>query len=321
MFLIHNAPEQAPLLAAALVGACRLPEGWPSASQPRVLHVLFEKLLGFHADFERLAPVEPHEVAAALPEPDQRRELIELMATMEMMCRPIPAALRLRVEEWAEALGVKDRVLTLARDLAYQAQFRATADFYRLNWIGEDAPRHDAHFADLLKLHGPTAYALTLEADPSERDRWARLESCPEGSLGRALWLFYQQRGFKLPGEVGGATPALAKHDWVHVIADYDTTAIGELEVTAFMASASQTPGAMLGFVGAVSLYETGLLHSVVTHAYSQTMSSPGGAERVAAAIQSGKNCRVDPLHGLDYFGMAEEPLEDVRRAWGLAAD
>lgn len=34
MFLIHNTPEQALLLAAALVGACRLPDGWPSANQP-----------------------------------------------------------------------------------------------------------------------------------------------------------------------------------------------------------------------------------------------------------------------------------------------
>ncbi len=320
MFLIHNSPEQAPLLASALVGACRLPDGWPSPAQPRVLAVLFEKLLGFDGDFDQLAPAEPAVVAAALSDHEQRRELIELMATMEMMCRPIPNALQDQIEGWAVALGVEDRVLTLARDLASQARSQATADFYRLNWIGDGAPQKERHFDELVKINGPAAYALTIEPDAGETARWARLASCPEGSLGRTLWQFYLDHGFKLPGEIGGASPALARHDWVHVIAGYETTAIGELEVTAFMASASRTPGAMLGFVGAVSLYETGLLQSVVTHSYSQTLSGPDGAERVAAAIQKGRKCRIDPLDRIDYFTIADQPLEQIRRDWGLVS-
>lgn len=320
MFLIHNSPEQAPLLAAALVGACRSADGWPTPNQPKVLAVLFEKLLGFSADFDKLAAAKPDEVAAALPDHDQRRELIELMATMEMLCRPIPTKLQMEVEKWAAALEVEDRVLTLARDLASQAQLQATADFYRMNWIGEGAPEKTPHFQELLKNHGPSAYALTIEADPAETRRWTGLESCPEGSLGLALWRFYRRHNFKLPGEVGGATAALARHDWVHVIAGYETTAIGELEVTAFMASASRAPGAMLGFVGAVSLYETGLLQSVVTHSFSDTLSGPGGADRVAAAILKGRDCLADPLLGIDYFSMANEPLDRIRRDWGLTA-
>jgi hypothetical protein len=86
------------------------------------------------------------------------------------------------------------------------------------------------------------------------------------------------------------------------------------------MASASRTPGAMLGFVGAVSLYETGLLQSVVTHSYSQTLSGPDGAERVAAAIQKGRKCRIDPLDRIDYFTIADQPLEQIRRDWGLVS-
>lgn len=293
-------------------------DGWPSPAQPKVLTVLFEKLLGFHADFETLQGALPEEIANALPDPDQRRELVELMATMEMMCRPIPRAVQNEVERWARVLGVEDRVLTLARDLASQAELQATADFYRLNWIGDGAPQDQPHFQELLRENGPTAYALTIEPDSEETKRWARLESCREGSLGQALWQFYQRHDFKLPGEVGGATPALARHDWVHVIAGYETTAIGELEVTAFMASASRMPGAMLGFVGAVSLYETGLLQSVVTHSYSETLSGPGGAERVAAAIQKGKKCLVDPLLGVDYFSIADIPLDEIRREWGI---
>ena len=98
MFLVHNKPQQAPLLAAAIVGACRLEGGWPTPLQPQLLEVLFEGLLGYKADFHTLAPVSAEAVAAALTSPQQRHELVELMVLMELLCRPIPAPLRESVE-------------------------------------------------------------------------------------------------------------------------------------------------------------------------------------------------------------------------------
>lgn len=321
MFLIHNRPEQAPLLAAAALGACRLPSGWPSPTQPELLTVLFERLLGVAVDLERLVPAQPEQVAAALPDPEQRRELIELLVLLELLCRPIPSALQRSIERWAKALAVADQVLVLARDLSRRSQAIATADFYRLNWIGEGDPQQDPHFQALLEHYGTAAYALTVEPDPVELRRWQALARCPAGSLGRGLWDFYQQRGFRLPGEVGAANAALAHHDWVHLLAGYDTTPIGELEVTAFMAAASRSRGAMLGFLGAVSIYETGLLRSVVLGSdYARTLSAPGAVERVAAAIQRGATCRVDPLCDVDYFALADQPLTQIRCDWGLEA-
>ena len=321
MFLIHNSPEQAPLLAAAAVGACRLPSGWPSPAQPELLTALFERLLGVAVDLEGLEPAEPEQVAEALPDAEQRRELIELLVLLELLCRPIPIPLQRSLERWAEALAVEDQVLVLARDLSRRSQAIATADFYRLNWIGEGDPQQDPHFQALLEHYGAAAYALTMEADPEELRRWQALAACPQGSLGQGLWDFYQQRGFRLPGEVGAANAALAHHDWVHLLAGYDTTPIGELEVTAFMAAASRSRGAMLGFLGAVSIYETGLLRSVVLGVEcAHSLTAPGALERVAAAIQRGAACRVDPLLEVDYFALADQPLERIRRDWGLEA-
>jgi hypothetical protein len=91
------------------------------------------------------------------------------------------------------------------------------------------------------------------------------------------------------------------------------------LEVTAFMAAASASPGAMLGFLGAVSIYETGLLQSVVLNqAYGRTLSDPTARERLATAIQRGARCSVDPLQGVDYFALADCPLSTIRTQWGL---
>ena len=64
------------------------------------------------------------------------------------------------------------------------------------------------------------------------------------------------------------------------MLADFDTTPMGEMEVTAFQAAASTLPGATLGFIGAVSIFQTGLLPSlVVPPGYSHALEEPGGPE------------------------------------------
>lgn len=316
MFLIHTSAAQAPLLAAAVVGACR-GKGWDVPLQPRFLSVLFEKLLGFVADFNTLEPTTPQAIRDALPSLEQRRELIELMVTVELLSDPIPSWLSTSIEQWAKALEVEDNSLLLARDLAQKATATAMADFYRLNWIGTlDQKQPD--FQNKLARDGMKAWALTVEADLEEARRWNELENCPAGSLGRALWDFYQKRGFAVPGIPGAANEAVAHHDWIHVLADYDTTPLGEMEVTAFMASSSRLPGATLGFMGTVSIYESGLLPSlVVPPGYNHSLSVPQGPERIADAIRRGKACNQDPLM-TDYFAIASCPLDELRRSWGI---
>ncbi len=317
MFLIHSSLDQAPLLAAAVVGACR-GEGWLNPLQPRFLGVLFDRLLGFKADFDRLAPCTPEEVLQALPTAEQRLELVELMVTLEMLCDAIPAELEASIEHWAAILGVDDRSLRLARDLAAHASAQALLDFYRYNWVGEQHRLNPA-FEGLLARHGKWAYALTVEPDPAEASRWRALEHCQAGSIGRALWDFYQQRGFGFPGEPGAANAALARHDWLHVLAEFDTTPIGELEVTAFQAAASTLPGATLGFIGAVSILQTGLLPSlVVPPGRHHALDAPGGPERIADAIRRGRACRRDVFREIDFFAVADDPLPSCRSRWGI---
>ena len=201
MFLIHSTVDQAPLQAAALVGACR-GDGWQTPLQPRFLGVLFHQLLGYEADFDQIPGLSAEAVAEALPTAEQRLELVELMVTLEMLCDSIPAALEASIEHWAGVLGVEDRSLRLARDLAAHASAQALHDFYRYDWVGEQDILSPA-FEGLLARYGDQAYALTVEPDPIEAARWRALEQCPAGSIGRSLWDFYQERGFGFPGEPG----------------------------------------------------------------------------------------------------------------------
>ena len=124
----------------------------------------------------------------------------------------------------------------------------------------------------------------------------------------------------KVPGQLGSVNIAVAQHDWEHVLADYSTTLMGEIEVISFQTSATRTPGAMLGLVGVLALYESGLMPAslIVSHPASHNLSAPGGVERMAEAIARGAACNIDLLLDGDFFQHAHEPLEEIRARFAI---
>jgi hypothetical protein len=318
MFLIHTPHEHAEIVARAVVGACRL-DGWQSPVQPRLLHTLFNRLLGQDLDFEKIEPLSAAEVAATLSSAEERQELIHLMVAVEMLCNPLPERLERSVVQWATALHVHERDLLYARELARGELTKAVHDFYRMNWIG-DLDRRSPEFETLLRRAGDKAYALTVEADPVEAARWSALAVCPQGSLGRSLWEFYQMRGFQCPGQPGAVNAALAQHDWIHVLADYGTTPMGEIETSSFYNAATRTSSAMLALLGILALFESGLMPAtvVVSKQPGHALSAPGGIERMADAVERGAACSTDHLLNVDFFQHANEPLEQIRARFAI---
>ena len=318
MFLIHTPRDHAETVARAVVGACRL-DGWGSPVQPQLLHTLFNRLLGQDLDFEKLPPLGPSDVANVLRTQAERDELIQLMTVMEILCNPLSPRVEQSVAQWAHALHVQERSLTYLRDLVRGEVAKSVHDFYRLNYVG-DLDRREPGFKPLISRVGDKAYALTVEADEAEATKWKGLGRNPSGSIGRAVFDFYGMRGFKFPGEAGGVNGAIAQHDWVHVLADYGTTPLGEIEVASFQTAATRTPGAMLGLVGVLALFESGVMPaSLLVHDQKgHALAEPGAIDRMAEAVARGKQCRKDVLLDVDFFKYASEPLEGLRTQFGI---
>ncbi|HSF57131.1 MAG TPA: hypothetical protein VLD83_03605 [Candidatus Binatia bacterium] len=163
-------------------------------------------------------------------------------------------------------------------DLARGELSKAVHDFYRLNWIG-DLDRRSPDFDALLRHAGDKAYALTVKTDDTEASRCNALGSCPLDSIGHTVWDFYQMRGFAFPGQPGSVNVAVAQHDWIHVLADYGTTPMGEIEASAFYNSTT-APGAMLGLIGVLALFESSLMPAslVVPKQAGHNLSAPGAS-------------------------------------------
>lgn len=327
MFFSSLAPADAPLMARAVASVLAESRVEVTPLQDRWLRVVFERLLDFSWDRQGLLPIAPVAIRQQWPDHGRRLELIELLASLEMLCNPIPLGLFEAVNHWASALMIESGALTLLRELARHHHHRATRAWYRLSWFGQHALSNPQQL-DELAAHGVMAIALTFEADPQEAARWRALADCPPRSLGQALFALLDRNGVGFPGEVGATHPTLALHDWIHIITNLPVNPLGEIATAAYIAAASRSSDATLAFLGTISIFEASLLeyHLQLSdpdcppelQRFSGALSQPGAIEAVAEAIQAGRRCPLDPLRDVDYFAVAHQDLRQIRLQWLL---
>jgi ubiquinone biosynthesis protein Coq4 len=319
MFLKKIHPKDAQIAASAIIGACRL-DGWTHELQPQLLHILFKNLLDFECDFKTFPGSSAQAIGDVFQDHESRSEIIDLMLMVEALCADIPEEVISSVSKYADYLGVSNERINMLRDLAKHSIAKAQEDFYRNNYFS-DRDLAIENFHALVKSHGLPAYIIGVEDDPLEVMRWEALFHLPEESFGKHLWNFYKKRGFVFPGTAGGVNSAVAHHDWIHVLVDYDSDGIGEIEVAAFSAMATNSDSPVMNFLGVLSIFQGGLLKSLVASAnphLGHDLEVSNGMERVINALQRGRECNMDLILGMNFFEHASRPLETLRREWNI---
>ena len=307
-------------ISQGMMSATTGPDG-PTETQQLLIDAVCHAMTGFPAasGTER---VTPEEFALGLARRDLafRSRIVQLMVLQALVLRPIPVQVVDQVTRFAAELGVDEGMLEVAQRFAEGSLGLAAFDFDRNGYTAHLPPETAG------ALHAGRELASAWDvavADPDLAARWTALERLPEGSLGRKVAEFYQARGFTYPGQPASAPPLLAQHDWVHVIADYGTTVESELEVFALIARANDDMKAFSLLAMVVSLFETGYLRTGAGLFESDTghLSRQGMATRVADAMRRGALCEgsVDFM-ATDWFELAAEPLDAVRRHFGIPA-
>jgi len=286
-------------------------DGELTPTQTNLLTAVGGHLLGVETPIADLAPITPTELAGAVTDPEVRVRVVHGMVALEIIAEPVSAAVHDQVVAFASALGVDEAMLSVAHDYADGAMDQATQDFLRNSYIAEYYGRQDPSAASPLDHKAD---------DPELAAKWEALASCPPGSHGRLVWDFYQMRGFAFPGTAGAVDPLLAQHDWVHCLADYGTSATGEIEVFTFLGSAIPDPKGFSYCVIILGLFETGNVAFVpgVATARPGHLSEPGGTTRFADALRRGMALKLDVMGGVDWFATADRPIEEVRQKLGV---
>jgi hypothetical protein len=312
-------------VAGAFTQALRGPDGLTEL-QRLVLHAMTKSLTGFDIPYDTVRSVSPAELGQQLADRSAmfRRRIVQIMLIGELLMRPIPKDVSARVEEYAAELGVCDDMFGIARRLAEGSLGLALFDFqrsgYQGSWEFDD-------YAD--SLHTRKRLASAWDENPNDPElaaRWAALEHCAPHTLGRGVFEFYDARGFHFPGTPGSAPPLLAQHDWLHVLCDYGSTVECEVEVFSFIARANDDPQAFSLQAMVLNLFETGYLRAGaglfeydIGHLSRTTEHAEKMATRMADAMYRAAKCaHKDDLLKVDWFSLADRPLDDVRRAFNI---
>jgi hypothetical protein len=311
----HNI-EEVTLVARGIATAVA-PETGLTEVQAQLLEAIASALTGLSVDYRALEPLGPDELADVLAGRSlmYRQRIVHHMVFGELVLRPLPIVVAHRVAKYAEALGVKDDFVRVARRYAQGA--------YGLAWMDLERNGFVEHVRDADEAGEPRRPATRPPFEPAKVDeelaaRWIAFEDLPAGSLGRSVWEMYDGRGFALPGTPGGAPQYLAQHDFVHVLADYGTNLRGELEVFAFIGRADPDPKGFAWLATLTGLFETGYISGAgffERDVRDHNVRAPGMQHRLADAIRRGKlvcdRYGVD-LFEVDYYDLAGRPVEEV---------
>jgi hypothetical protein len=280
-------------------------------TQSAVLGAVARDIFGVDAAIDQLGYLSASELAATL-DPVLSRGAVRGMVTLEIVGDPVQPDVTARVETYAKALAVDEGMLAVARDYSKGALDVAQADFMRNSYVLDYYTKHPNDGTLHRTVRGPDE---RTSIDPALEAKWKTLETCRDGSLGRTVWDFYQQRGFALPGSPGSVDPLLAQHDFVHCVADYGTSATGEIEVFSFIAAAIPDARGFSYLVVILGLFETGNVVAVPGVATKSPghLQLPGGTQRMSDAIRRGALLGTDVMGGIDWFDYADSPIDDVR--------
>jgi len=315
----HDA-EEVHLVARGIATAVA-PETGLTDVQADLLEAIANALTGVAVDYRALEPLSRDELARVLAGRDleYRQRIVHHMVLAEMVLRPIPTVVAHRVAQYADALGVQDDFVRVARRYAQGAYGLAWKDLQRNGFV-----EHVQEAGDGTTGRRATAPFVPAELDPELAARWTSFAELPEESLGHSVWEMYDGRGFALPGTPGGAPAYLAQHDFVHVLADYCTNLKGELEVFAFIGRADPDPKGFAWLATLTGLFETGYIPTTGffdRDVSERVIQASGMDERIADAIRRGKvvclHHGVD-LFEVDYYALAPRPVAEVREMLGV---
>jgi hypothetical protein len=284
-------------------------------------------------DLDAVEPIDATEFAEGLARraEDFRVRMVQIMVILALLLRQLPREVADRLQEFANEMNVGEEcrdLLAATRHLAAGSLGLAMADFERNGYETMAFERSGAEGE-----HTAAEFWAATPHDPELAARWAALEDCPDGSLGRRIWEFYRARGFEFPGTPGSAPPALAQHDWIHVLADYGTMVESELEVFGLISRASDDPRAFSLLVQVLGLFEAGYLQAgmglfqmdvghVSTHESEMAIRLGDALKRGAWAawqhnLANDTDTGIDFL-AVDWFEHAAKPVEQVRAEFFL---
>lgn len=314
---IRPSPEQAATIVQA-IDAVVTAEGTIAALpiERDSVAAIQRHLLHLDTPIEPAGARLPTDLAARLDEPTLRRETVRILALLPAIDQEVRPEKVAVVEQAAVRLGIADRGLVILRRAARRRLHLIALGMMRRSIAHYWSPTGKARlrdWLDMLRIFMPQIPGLyAVMTDRSLLAKYRGLATRPAETLGYALYRFYDERGFPLPGQPKSFPEGWSKHEAYHVISEYETSLQGEMLNAAFSGGNTE-----------ILCMDLLLLTLLQFQAGLQIMPGPAprGELRPDAffrAVARGIAMRVDLLAGWDLWSAVDVPLGELRRRYGV---
>ena len=152
-------------------------------------------------------------------------------------------------------------------------------------------------------------------ADPALVERFKALKALDPKTFGHQFWAHFNRNGYSFPGDPKGLNADFAcRHDSVHVLSGYDTTARGEILASTFTASMHRR-FPMAGHILPVIFSLISMSASTMSRVRLRGCSIPPKSGAYAA----GAECKTDTFAPeWDFWTYVARPIDDLRRDWNI---
>ena len=259
----------------------------------------------------------PDALANLVVEPAMRQSVVRILVLLPLIDKRILAAKVAVVEEAARRLAVEDRGLEILR-LAVKGKFRSIGFNAMMRSVGHywspTGRMRLRDWLDMLRNFLPPVPGLyQMVGDKALLARFQALGQLPNDTLGYALYRFYTDRGFALPGEPKSFPEGWAKHEAYHVLSEYEVNNQGEMLLAAFSGGNSRL---LCMDLLMVTLLQFQAGKRVVPGPTPVDELRPAAFFR---AIARGASMNVDLLGGQwNLWPVAEQPIANLRTAYNV---
>ncbi|WP_428267544.1 hypothetical protein [Haliangium sp.] len=319
MDLVTPPPSAAPVGLRAMAMVARAAQGGLVDTHRVLLDTAQRLLLRTELDIDMLSEVDAATLAQHFDDPALARQLIRGMIVMSLAVGPAaPAQIEL-IGRFAAELGVDEPAIRAIEHLARKEMVRFVLDLHRRSNLRDYI---DNQYRNQGGVFGVIKGLLEFKGvihDDALAARFKTLAELPDDTLGRCLFDHYDGNGFSFPGEAGGFPVGAVFHDVGHVLAGYDTSPEGELQIASFQAGYRRTEHAFFTVLFAVLVHTAG-----VNVAPFPMPKHPGRigegdlAARMLHALQRGSQMTVDLGDDWDFWQYAEVPLAQARQRLGV---
>jgi hypothetical protein len=312
MKLVTPTPEQG-LLGLRALWTLAAVDGPVSPEERSVLEAA-RRFSQADCDITGLDTIEPHELAAALPEdPQLRWQLCSALALMSMVDEKPSREESALLEAFAQALGVDNDMVATVDKLAREHLWLARFDIYRRFWGRE-------HLLAKIEREGWSGFGETVRAlrrkqeNPTLTARYRALGELPEGTLGRSYFEFISANQFSFPGEIGHGPELIVQHDLAHVLGSYGADSREETAIAFFSAGfRRQNP---MTFV-LLTMFQ---LHLGIATMPGQPVDTGALDMRICMeALRRGAAMSFDLSGEWDYWADMDKPVAELRERYGIS--